>query len=617
VKLPKIRHLIDNITTVDFETRAIGPRPHGLPPEPVGVAIRWPNNKAEYLRWGHPTGNNCERGEAAQALELAWRGPVLFHNAKFDLEVAWQWFHTQWPRRWDDTLFMLFLHEAHAPTFSLKPSCERLFGQEPKEQNVLHDWIMANIPGVKRSNAGAFIANAPGDLVEPYAIGDVMRTHALYKHLAPSVLQEQETPYEREKRLMPHLVMAERRGIRVDRIRLTIWHQELTNVLNDADQWIYRRLGKTFNIDSGTELADALDAAKVMGNWEMTPTGKRSTAKGALLRCCDDLELVQMLNYRGTADTMANTFVGPWIASSAYDSRLHTNWNQVRGVVGDGARTGRIASGGPNLANVPNPARIAIPEHFTALPELRTALLPEEGEEWVAGDYNSQELRISAHYEDGPLLKSYLDNPLIDQHQRAAEMIATILKRAYVTDEDKARWRRVAKTCAFLIIYGGGVRKLAQQLNCSLEEATLIRNAYYTVNPGLRGITLAVSERARCFGVVRSLGGRMLKPEPPELVADPTDDDPDHQRMQDYLYKMFNKLVQGGAADQTKEAIIKFCESGNDATMLVQVYDEIGISTKPGSGADERLRDCMVNALPIDTPMVVEIERGPSWGELQ
>ena len=585
----EISTLVATTTTVDFETRAIGPRPHGLPPEPVGIAFRWPTGVTEYLRWGHPSGNNCERPVAARALAMAFKGPCLFHNAKFDLEVAWLHFGMRFPKRWDDTLFLLFLYEAHAATFSLKPSCERLLGKEPKEQNALHEWILANVEGSKPSTAGAYIANAPGELVEPYAIGDVVRTWALFDKLAPDILQTQEVAYDRERRLMPHLVQAEQRGIRVDRMRLNIWADELEVTLGFADGWIYKRLGKTFNINSGDELANALDAAGVMGNWELTPTGKRSTAKDALLRCCDDLELTQMLNYRGTADTLLHTFVGPWIASSAYDRRLHTNWQQVRGVAGDGARTGRIASAHPNLANVPNPSQIVVPKNFEPLPELRTALLPEEGEEWISADYNSQELRIAAHYEDGQMLKAYKENPLTDLHTRTAELLAQMLQQPYITDAEKKRWRRIAKTVAFLIIYGGGVKKLSQQLRCTLEQATLIRDAYRRINPGLTAIINAVSYRTRAYGTVKSLGGRLIKPEPPGMVADV--DAPSGEREQDYVYKMFNKLIQGSASDQTKEAIIRFCESGGHGRMLAQVYDEIDVSAPPGNGVTETLRE--------------------------
>lgn len=616
MNLADIRQLIATTTTVDYETRAIGPRPHGLPPEPVGVAFRWPDGKTEYLRWGHPAGNNCEREEAARALAMAWRGPCLFHNAKFDLEVSWLHFGMRFPRRWDDTLYLLFLHEAHAATFSLKPSCERLLGKEPTEQNVLHEWILKNVPGAKPSTAGAFISYASGDLVAPYAIGDVVRTWALFDHLAPDILQTQEEAYNRERRLMPHLVQAEQRGIRVDRFRLNIWADELAVTLDAADGMIYKRLGKTFNINSGEELADAMEGAGVVKEWEMTPGGKRSVAKPALVRCCSDVALTQLLAYRGTADTMLNTFVGPWVASSAYDRRLHTNWNQVRGVNGDGTRTGRIASDHPNLANVPNPAQIVIPPGFDALPELRTALLPEEGDEWVSGDYNSQELRIAAHYEDGKMLAAYKEDPLLDLHTQTAALLAQTLNAPYTTDEEKKRWRKIAKTVAFLIIYGGGAKKLAQQLGCTVEMATAIRNAYYAVNPGIRGVIDAVSHRTRAYGSIRSLGGRLIKPEPPGMVKDPTDDEPDRMRQQDYLYKQFNKLIQGGASDQTKEAIIKFCESGCGGRLLAQVYDEIDISSPPTKVAADVLRACMVNALPIDVPMIVDIERGPSWGEL-
>ena len=56
--------------TVDFETKKIQGRP-AYPPEPVGVAIKLPGKKSKYYSWGHPTKNNCTKGQAVAALKAA------------------------------------------------------------------------------------------------------------------------------------------------------------------------------------------------------------------------------------------------------------------------------------------------------------------------------------------------------------------------------------------------------------------------------------------------------------------------------------------------------------------------------------------------------------------
>ena len=84
-----------DIVTVDYETSAIAPRPE-YPPKPVGVAIRTPDGHSEYLAWGHPEKNNTKEDKAVYQLEALWKEAasenirLLFHNAKFDIDVGYE-----------------------------------------------------------------------------------------------------------------------------------------------------------------------------------------------------------------------------------------------------------------------------------------------------------------------------------------------------------------------------------------------------------------------------------------------------------------------------------------------------------------------------------------------
>ena len=76
------------IVTVDFETEAIrGGRPD-YPPEPVGVAIRWPDGDAGYMSWGHPGANNSEPGAARAVLADLWEDERRGHGAQDDAAEA-------------------------------------------------------------------------------------------------------------------------------------------------------------------------------------------------------------------------------------------------------------------------------------------------------------------------------------------------------------------------------------------------------------------------------------------------------------------------------------------------------------------------------------------------
>ena len=98
------------MVTIDFETEAIIGA--GKPPKPVGVAIKVAGGKGKYMAWGHPVGNNCTVEEAGRVLKGLWGGPLLFHNAAFDLSVAQAHFGLPTPC-FHDTLFTLFLVDPH------------------------------------------------------------------------------------------------------------------------------------------------------------------------------------------------------------------------------------------------------------------------------------------------------------------------------------------------------------------------------------------------------------------------------------------------------------------------------------------------------------------------
>jgi len=618
---------------VDCETFAIGPRPGAYPPEPVGVAISWPNGSHEYLAFGHPAGdNNCTRDVAIRAVRYAYSMPVVFHNGAFDMEVLWKWFGLPFPKVWHDTLLLAYLQSPDEPTYALKPLATKFLGMPPEQQDVVKDWILKNIPEAKPSNFGAFIAYAPVALVKPYAIGDVVRTRKLFEHFAPTVLANMREPYRRERRLTPHLKFAELRGIRVDRALLNKWEVELTYALTLCDLQIKTALNDTtLNLDSDEELANALDREGLMTHWE-TPDGipfgavgveppsevsnpfgngtivvsegkpqTRSMSKGALQRCCKDQRLVEQLLYRNGAATMLRTFVQPWLQKSATDGRLHTNWHQVRGVDKNGTRTGRIASADPNLANVPNPNETPPPFGLPPLPQLRKALLPEEGHVWISADYSQQELRITAHYENGQMKAAYLRDPRLDLHAFAQNLIALRIKKTFP--------RKHIKNVAFASIYGAGVPKLARMMGTSEIEAEEVRDEYFAALPGLPALISNVKARTRERGYVLSLGGRYLTVEPPKTIKG---------KYRTFDYKQTNKLIQGSAADQTKQAIVDYCESGGSIYFLSQVYDEINISVPQEFAFVQarKLKECMVNALPLSVPMLVDIKCGPTWGDL-
>lgn len=622
--------------TVDFETFGIEGRPK-YPPMPVGVSIKYPGKKSKYYAWGHPTGNNCCWSDGAAELKKAWghKEGVLFQNGKFDVDVAEAHFGLPIPS-WDkihDTMFLLFLDDPHQMELGLKPSATRLLGLPADEQDAVGEWLIANQPikGVKISKSkssehyfGRYIAYAPGDLVGKYANGDVERTEAIFNLLwKKTVDRDMLVSYDRERKLMPILLEMERQGLQMDHKRLA----DDVAMYNDwrvkIDAWIIKTLkaDTDINLDSGAQLVAAMvEAGKADPDLlPKTPTGKFQTNKEALLQGVTDKVLLAVLKYRTQLNTCLNTFMQPWLATAnASGGLIFTTWNQIKSPSGDhnvGTRTGRLSST-PNFQNIPKefaaifhheaPAKklpkSPFKEVLPALPKVRSYITPFKGEVFIDRDYSQQEPRILAHFDGGALMDKYVENPWIDFHDYA---------KAELEKMGKFYDRKPVKNTNLGLIYGMGVGKLAERNGMTVEESSELKKAILMLYPGLKQMYQDMKLRAKNKEPIRTWGGREYYCEEPKLIDG---------RIREFDYKLVNVLIQGSAADCTKEALIRYHAIKHpSARIVLNVHDQVTVSVpkkllKPEM---EVLRQTM-ESVEFDVSILSEgAISATNWDELQ
>lgn len=600
---------------LDYETAAIEPRPH-YPPKPVGVAIKYPGKKAVYFRWGHPRGNNCTKEQAIRAIKEAHRtGPPVCHHAGFDLDVQETHLGIPWPAEHHDTLLLSFLVDPDSPSLSLKPLAQRYLREPPSEQDALHDWILANIPKATKKTAGAFISLAPGDLVEPYACGDVNRTEKLFKLFFAEVkkIPQMREAYGRECRFTRTLIRMERRGVPIATRRLGKAMAAHTAALKELD-WkllgllkvpVKQRHDVIENYDDqeyfkwgGKKFADQLLKSKLVAYLPETAKGNPSTAAEALLEVMPP-KLAHEFEVRSQIATCLNTFMGPWHRMALEtDGLFYARFNQVRN--GDewgkftGARTGRLSMT-PNLQNVIRSDKDA------RVPQLRDFVVPGPYYALAQRDYSQQELRILAHYEAGPFLASYIANPGQDAHILVAQLIAQV---SGIKLE-----RRAVKDLNFGLIYGMGIAKTAKKMGVELPVARSASQAHKRALPGVPRLQQELDRRSRNHEPIFTWGGRRYYCEPPQLV---------NGRLHSFEYKMLNKLIQGSAADCTKQGMLNYdaLPLAEEHPMLLQVHDELinGVRVK---GAEklvhESMRDAMAD-VKFSVPMLTDGKLGRvSW----
>ena len=597
-----------DLICLDFETEAIDGNTTTNPPRPVGLAVDWPGRERRYYAWGHPTGNNCIETDGARLLHEAWESgrALLFHNAKFDLAVAMKWFGLPMPdwTRIHDTLFLLFLDNPHARSLSLKPAAEQYLNWPPDEQDAVADWLRAHKIITKTQRPGAFISKCDGAVVGEYALGDTDRTGALFERLYPKLDEGMRAAYDRERKLLPILMANEARGMRVDVPRLSADIMTLRAGIRSADLWLRKTLGVgDLNLDADADVADALRRGGIVTEFEKTATGRDSTSKKTLTADkFSDPRIWQVLGYRNRAQTLLSMSMEPWLLDAQQSGRIHTEWNQVRSGHGNewgGTRTGRLScSRFQNIAKSfdGRPDGWAQPTWLvpTPLPLVRDYILPEEGETWLHRDYSQQEFRIVAHYADGDILRAYQDNPHVDFHTAMQERLRGI---GMVVD------RPTVKGISFGILYGMGLARLAEHLKISEATAKALRTAARQAMPDVLALDAELKSRARYGEPLRTWGGRLYH-------CEQADDG------RDLSYKMLNVLVQGSAADCTKEALVRLADAGwGGGSLLVTIHDEINLSAKSVKKTDKVLREVM-EGIEFDVKMLTEKKIGPTWGQL-
>lgn len=626
---------VPEVVTIDFETQAIQPRPQ-YPPRPVGVSIKAPwTCKSHYYAWGHPSGNNCDVGDARRELERVWESglPILFHNAAFDLAVAYErLFLPQLPwHRVHDTMFLLFLCDPHTKSLGLKESAEALLNWPPDERDAISDWIWEHraqlrndYPGIKISrtkgkvnNAGAMISLVPAGVVGPYAEGDTDRTAALFQHSYRYVQRTgMMAAYDRERRLLPIFMENERVGLRVDLDALAADVPRYQKALVRVECLMRDYLGAPddLSFDNDRDIAMAFQEAGAIkpDAWVTTKSGQLSVAKDNLPPdAFEDPLLASAFGYRNRLVTCLKMFMVPWLEQAQNNNGyIHTQWNQVRGSRG-GTRTGRPSMTKPNLLNVSkawdgrsdgyeHPDALGLPP----LPLTRKYILPDEGDLFVHRDFDGQELRVFAHFESGELLQQYLANAELDPHGWVLEEVMKLTDR--ISKEDRTK----IKVLNFQSLYGGGLNAISEKLRCSRKEAQEFKNFHDAALPGRKILYEEILRLVRRSEPIRTWGGRLYYCEEPSIV---------NGRRQTWEYKLINYLIQGSAADITKEAICRWHEGGgpDGARFLLTVYDEINLSAPEATAGEAMalLKEIM-DGIELDCPMRSSGKIGPSWGTL-
>jgi DNA polymerase I-like protein with 3'-5' exonuclease and polymerase domains len=578
---------------LDFETHAIDGH---VPPEPVGFAYAYSIRRGSYQGFGHPGPNQYSEGLAKGTLRSIERAhdELWFHNAGFDVPVAHRWgVKLPWSKV-RDTQILAFLGAPLATPRGLKALCESQLGIKPTERDALWKWIRENVAEARRLGdlrLGAYIAQAPCDLVAPYAAADVTDVLQLRKHWRAWI----GTPaYDREHAMLPILDAMRQKGIPIARRRLARDAETWETWLGDAEHWIKERLGLR-DIKPSAFVA-ACEAKGLVDEWIQTRTGGDSIAAESLEKLVvegkfHDPALVAVWGYRTYLKWMLGTFVRPWLAGGG--DFVHPTWHAVFKDYG-GAVTGRLSSR-PNAQNLPKRLPVfALPPELAGcgLPNIRAYIEAPRGMTFVGVDISQQELRILGHFVPS-IGDWYRENPALDLHARVRELIRNVSGTELSRDH--------VKVVNFCTIYGGGANAISEQARITYGEARTLKRLHGEALPGIARWDWEMHKRSDFF----TAGGRR------------------YTSVDGKEYRDRNYAIQGSAADQLKELMIAADEAARSVGgwLPLTAHDEL-LACVPTERAKE-MRAALTQIVEstgvggsrqmFDVPMRGETYQGKRW----
>lgn len=386
----------------------------------------------------------------------------------------------------------------------------------------------------------------------------------------------------------------EMEGITLNASTLQEMKGQFAERLEGIEQKVYAEAGEEFNLNSPKQLGVILFEKMKLPVIKKTKTGY-STAVDVLEKLKGESPIIDdILSYRQIAK-IQSTYVEGLLKMVFSDNKIHTRYVQTL------TQTGRLSSVDPNLQNIP----IRLEEGR----KIRQAFVPRH-KDWqlFSSDYSQIELRVLADIsQDEHLRQAFIEEQ--DIHTSTAMRVFGVES----ADQVDGNLRRQAKAVNFGIVYGISDYGLSQNLGITRKEAQTFIDTYFEKYPGVKKYMEDIVREAKDRGYVETLYHRRRYL--PDINS------------RNFNIRSFaertaiNTPIQGSAADILKIAMIKIDkklkEEGMEATMLLQVHDEL-VFEAPKSEIpklQKLVEETMADAVSLSVPLKADSSFGDTWYE--
>jgi DNA polymerase-1 len=426
-------------------------------------------------------------------------------------------------------------------------------------------------------------------------VKEVQCLKEIYKNLSEKIksLNMEELFYTVEEPLIEVLSAMEKRGFKIDKVKLTELGEQFSEKIQQTQDEIYGISGEEFNISSPKQLGKILFEKLDLPVIKKTKTGYSTNAE-VLEKLRDKHPIIDKITYFRQLTKLYSTYVEGLKNVIDVDDKIHSSFNQTV------TTTGRLSSTEPNLQNIPIKHEMGR--------EIRKVFVADDDESVIlSGDYSQIELRVLAHIaDDENLINAFKHHS--DIHTKTASEVFNV-----PIEEVTPIMRSNAKAVNFGIVYGIGDFSLAQDLKITKSKAKEYIDTYFERYPNVKKYLEDIVVKAKEDKYVTTILNRRRYI--PEINA--------RNKMVASFGKRLamNTPIQGSAADIIKLAMVKVYEKLREenlkSTIILQVHDELILNVYKDEldKVKELVKNEMENAIELKVPLEVDINIGKTWYE--
>lgn len=586
---------------VDIETSSLSPRKGSI----LGFALSTEPNEGVYVD------ASVVEYYFDEFMQIFATKRCIFHNAKFDMQFIKYEYGFDFPN-FEDTMLLHYCLDESVGSHGLKQLALKftdLGDYERELDEYKKTWARQHKVKLEDFNYGML----PPEILGPYACKDADGSMQLYKKFKPKVEANPEFRKLYHNILKPAteaLIYLENTGgpISMDVLDYLIrdYQIDIEETLNElsfhpAVQEFESKTGKTFNPNSVYHLRELFFDILGLKPIKKTETGAFST----------DAEVLEQLNHPLSEAILelrkkvklSQTYLKNIKDGVDKDLRLRSSFNLT------GTTSGRLSSSGVlNYQNLPRDKDAGIKKVFKANP----------GYSIVQCDLGTAEVYIAAALSNDRFLqRAFVEK--MDFHSYVAK---NMFKLECTVDEVKKLYpdeRQYAKAITFGILYGAGPTKIAETANVSFEEAKAFIASYFKNASALKRWIEACLTTIKANYFIYSAFGR--KRRLPEVKAE-------NGGVASHAARSgLNFLIQSVASDVNILGLIdtiKWVKENNledKIRIFATVHDSI-VAEVSDDLLHEYVRQLKYNLQKdrgVNIPgcsIVVDVEVGPSWGEL-